>query len=123
MIRFDQRTPAAAGPCFRCEIRDGIPRVRGHAWSYYLSGHAGSPMLVLSLKTGERIRVARGVRIVVLKAGEGRLKLGFQALEQLHLSVLGDNADAVARALEEARRQLEQVDAEEVVEDLLQDRS
>jgi hypothetical protein len=61
--------------CANCEVREGIPTTQG--WGYYASRN-GSRMLVLDRRLDQRIRINGTVEIVVLEAGDEKVRLGIE---------------------------------------------
>lgn len=55
------------GRCVACEVRNGLPVVRGKVRGHYVSHQGGSRMLILERGRGECIRINDTTEIVVLE--------------------------------------------------------
>jgi hypothetical protein len=61
--------------CAICEIRDGIPTTKG--WGYYAFRN-GVRLLVVERGLDQRIRINGTIEIIVLEAGNEKVRLGIE---------------------------------------------
>jgi hypothetical protein len=71
----------AARECVDCEVRAGLPTVRGKAQAHYRTGQGGLHMLVLDRRPGERIRINATTEIVILEIGPELVKIAVETVE------------------------------------------
>src|SRR5688572_9535346 len=113
------RTPCQAGSKFRSRRPCGVPmtRAKGEERRNRSSPRPGrSPMLVLTRKLGENIRIGDVIKITVLEVRSGQVKLGIDAppevkvhREEIYARIQAENRRAAQTspdALREAARDL-----------------
>jgi len=71
---------AAAAGSMSCDAHGSLPvaRGRGSRGAYYLSQKSGRAMLVVSRRTGERIRFKGPVEVILLATDAGQVRLGIR---------------------------------------------
>ena len=75
--------------CVSCDVRQGLPRISGNIWSYYVSRQGGHQMLVLGRKPSERIRINDTTDIVVLAIRNGQVELGIERVPGVDTTAAG----------------------------------
>ena len=75
-------TPARIRNRIECEIRDGMPTVRGKAPAYYLTGPGAGRMLIIERRAGERIRINSTTEVVVLDVGPESIRIAIETVSQ-----------------------------------------
>jgi hypothetical protein len=74
--RKELKPPAkAAQECVDCQVRGGLPTVRGKTRAHYRTGQAGQGMLVIDRRPGERIRINATTEIVILEINSDQVKI------------------------------------------------
>lgn len=68
----------ADGRCVACEVRNGLPMVRGKVRGHYVSHQGGSRMLVIERGRGDRIRINDSTEIVVLEIYADRVMIAVE---------------------------------------------
>ena len=70
----------AAGRCVYCEVRNGIPSIRGKVPSYYLSPQGGRRVLVLDRRQGDRIEINDTTELLILEIRFNHVKIAIGPL-------------------------------------------
>jgi hypothetical protein len=75
-------TAASSRQRIECDVRDGLPTVRGKGRAHYVTGQSGRHMLIVERRLGERIRINSTTEVVILDIAPDVIRIAIETVPE-----------------------------------------